>query len=618
VPPELTKNGDQLELSLSGCRGFEFQDAKEKVKDIPGRRFDFDSKLWIVPATAQNAERIAKTIRPDMDETLRNWIIASKVDSEDSLTTPLPDDAKLLIPWAEQRCSWQPFSVNEERFNGLLPYQRAAVDAMAKAGRAILADDMGLGKTFEGISAVEEWCLRNGQPDGARLVVAPNSVKGGWMRELKRWLEDPPVVIADASTPAKREEQIIAGINDNAWIIVNWEQLRTEKVKVKKRNGGTKTITRMRQPLFETTPWLAVLADEAHRAKNKDALQTRGLWRIQAEVMFALTGTPIMNAPHEIWSLLRWLWPDEYHEAGAKHADGAVAYWPFYQDYCEFYEDHFKRKIITGVKNPEALRFALKGKLIRRTASILGLKGRKRIYEECPLNKGQQKLYDEAEKTMWLEVAKDAQEGDAQAASLLKRLEAGQVDASSLYRIPNGAARMVRLQQIIENPALLGGDDDSSIMDYFEEKIENSLPEPWVLFFKFKPSTEIMAQRLRDKFGLQVATYHGDVSARDRTAIEDEFQRGELDVVIGTIEAMKEGITLTRSHLMGFATRSFVPDVNEQCESREDRLGQQELVRVYIPQPPDTVSTDKVEPINQLKEQIVRTVLPKIAIKEAR
>ena len=56
---------------------------------------------------------------------------------------------------------------------------------------------------------------------------------------------------------------------------------------------------------------------------------------------------------------------------------------------------------------------------------------------------------------------------------------------------------MVRHQQIIENPALLGGDDDSAIMDDFEEKFIDSRPEPWVFFFKYKASCEIFAERLR-------------------------------------------------------------------------------------------------------------------------
>jgi len=621
MPPVLTKHDDHLALDLSDCRGMEFQDAREKVRVIPGRNFDWDNKLWLVPADPQLAERVLKTIRPKCDQSLLDWIIASKANFEESLTTPLPDDADdLLLSWAYKRAPWQPEEVNENKVVGLLNYQRAAVRIMAERQRAILADDMGLGKTIQAIATVEEYSLRNGQIDGPKLIIAPASVMGGWARELHRWLEDPNVVLLPGSMPAvKRQERLEEAIEANAWIIVNWEQLRIEKVREKKpmRNGGTRTVVKtvMKQPLFEETEWLAVIADEVHRAKNHKAAQSQGLWRVQGKVMLGATGTAIMNSPDELWSPLRWLWPGEYHEQGAKK--NAIAYWRFYTDYVDYWEDHYGKKNVTGVKNPDALRFVLRDKLIRRTASILGLKGRKRIYYGLPLTKQQQKIYDEAETAMWLAVQEDVAAGNKEAIEFATRAAEG-ADAATLWRLPNGAARMVRLQQIIENAALLGGGDHSAIMDDFEEKVLDSRPEPWVFFFKFKESCNIFAERLRSKHGLTVGVYHGDVTPAKRTQLEDDFQAGNIDVMVGTIDAMKEGITLTRSHLMGFGTRDFVPDKNEQCESREDRLGQHTLVRIYIPQTENTVATDKVEPINKLKEQIVRTVLPKHEIKEVR
>lgn len=618
MPPVLTKNGDQLELALAGCRGSEFQDAKEKIKEVPGRRFDFERKLWIVPADPRAADRILKTIRPEADEELLNWIKMSMTKAEETLTSPLPGDAKLQVPWADRRAPWQPEEVNGEEVKGAEPWQRAAIDKMARVGRAILADDMGLGKTFEAITAVEEWVLRNPNPDGTprvgpKLVVAPSSVVGGWKRELLRWLDDPEVVVVDGKTPAKRQEQLLDGIERDAWVIVNWEQLRVQKQKVKTRNGGTKTVKAMKEPLFEQTPWLAVIGDEVHKAKNPKSQQTQGLWRCQGEVMYGLTGTPIMNSPDELWAILRWLWPDEYHELGARK--NAVAYWTFYEDYVEYWEDHFRRKVVTGVKNPDALRFVLKDKLIRRTAAILGLKGRKRIFYPVPLNPGQKKLYDEAEKAMWLAVEADIAAGNKDAIEFAKAATEGG-GIANLIRIPNGAARMVRLQQVLENAALLGGADDSGIMDDFEEKYADSRPSQWVVFCKFRESCTLLAERLRHKHGANVAVYNGDVKAADRTKIEDAFQRGEYDVIVGTLAAMYQGINLQNAHLMYFLTRDWVPAINDQAEAREDRKGQQEQVRVYIPQPPDTVATDKVEPTNRLKQTIEKTVLPKDKIEE--
>ena len=605
---ELTRNGDELELNLSGLRGSDFLDAKAKVKDIPGKRFDWDRKLWILPAEPSVAERVLMTIQPEAAAELHQWVREARTKETEELTTPLPEDADLLIPWANERQPWQPEVVNDEPFNGLFPWQRAAVEVLVSARRAILADDMGLGKTLQAISAVEEWRLRNmlddgiTLPEGPKLVVAPNSVKGSWARELNRWLEEPAVQIIDASSLAARQNQLTRAIQEDAWCIVNWEQLRIKREKVKLRNGGTKTIKVMKEPLFETTEWLAAIADEVHRAKNRTSLQTQGLWRVQAPVMFGLSGTPLMNSPDELWAILHWLFPKEY-----------TSYWRFYEQYVDYWEGHFG-KVITGVKNPDALRFELKGRLVRRTASILGLKGRKRIRFPVQLNPKQQKLYTEAEKAMWLEVEKAVEAGDESAIKFAKAASEG-ASASTLYRIPNGAARMVRLQQIIETPALLGGDNDSALMDDFEQKYEDSRPEAWVVACRFKETCNLLAERLRDK-GARVGLYTGDVDPKDRTALEDAFQRGEIDVIVGTLAALQYGITLTNGRLMYQFTRDFVPDNNEQFEARCDRLGQQQQVLIYIPQAESTVAVDKVEPINRLKERIVRTVLPKDAIEE--
>lgn len=596
----------------------EFQDAKQKVSDIPGRRFDWDTKLWILPADPAIAERVLKTIRPDADQEILNWITASKATAEESLTSPLPvDQGKLLIPWAYSRAPWQPETVNDEKVHGLLPHQRPAVLAIAERGRALLADDVGLGKSLIALSAIEEFKLRNGQMEGPSLIAAPASVQGGWVREINRWLENPNVVNVEGRWPhQKRADYIKGGIEENAHVVVNLEQLRIEKTKrvVRMRNGGTRTVTdrTLKQPLLGEAVWLAAVLDEVHRIKNPKALITQGAWRIEAQLKIGATATALMNSPDELWAILRWLWPDQYHELGRKR--NAVAYWTFYQEHVDYWEDHYKRKVVTGVKNPDALRFVLKDKLIRRTASVLKLKGRKRIYVDIDLNTKQRQLYDEAETSMWLAVQEESAAGNRDAIEFATKAVEG--DVVSLFRIPNGAARTVRLRQVIENSALLGGADDSAGMDDFEARFEGSGFQPWVVFCEFKASTELLAERLRKKFGVNVGVYHGDVPASKRTEMEDAFQRGELDVMVGTIGAMKEGITLTRSHLMYFLSRAWVPDVNEQCEGREDRIGQQELVRVYIAQAADTVATNKVEPTNRVKEGIVRTVVDKIEIKE--
>lgn len=718
MPAELVKNEGVLEVSLANCRGMEFQDALARIKDIPGRRFDGDRKLWLLPADVQTATRAVNTLNPSLAQELSDWIAEARMQESVDLATPLPEDAELLIPWATQRMPWQPEYVNDEEFNGLFNWQRAAVGHMAKQRRVILADDLGLGKTIMMLSAVSEFLLQcwsgqsqlerstaetrllqtlqgaesgkdsriesrrsgkapgcdqgtnrceevqsmrglldhlasgvhgpgsrsgasaiqhrtvagdsapaghdpegnssggNGEVRGSmselppfatlarkpKLVVCPASVAGSWRREIKRWLgEDAAVAVGLA--PAARQRVVQEAIAQGQWLVVNWEQLRVQKEVIKLKNGGRKRTTTMKEPLFETTDWLVVIADEAHHAKNRRALQTQGLWRCQGDLMIAATGTPIMNSPDELWAVLKWLFPKEY-----------TSYWRFDADYVESYEIPGRRgRMVTGVRNPDRLRFELVNRLIRRTAEKLGLKGRKRFYFPVELNPGQRKLYDEASHKLWLEVK---QENPQLAALFEKALKDNDDEAiAALYSIPNGGARTVRQRQIIETPANLGGKDDSAILDDCVEKIMDSRPNQWIVFCEFKGTCDALKARL-EKQGLTVALYTGDVKPAQRTQIEDDYQARRIDVVVGTIKAMYQGITLTAGHNQYWCSRTWVPDVNEQGEARQDRLGQQKRVNVWVPQAENTVAVSKVERINRTKERIVRSVLPKVKIEE--
>jgi SNF2 family DNA or RNA helicase len=113
--------------------------------------------------------------------------------------------------------------------------------------------------------------------------------------------------------------------------------------------------------------------------------------------------------------------------------------------------------------------------------------------------------------------------------------------------------------------------------------------------------------------------YTGEQSTIERTRMEDKFQAGELDAIVGTIGALKEGITLTRANRGYFLSRDWVPAGNEQPEARyANRTGQSRKSTTFIPLAVDTVATSKVEPTNRLKEKIVKAVHSKDAIEEVR
>lgn len=611
MPPTLTRTDEALELDLSTCRGAEFSDVLAKVRDLPGRRYEGKRKVWQLPVDPAIAERLVYATQPEVSPKIIQWIRDSKQQAEKELVNSLPEDASgLLIPWAYERAPWQPTAVRGEPFTGLKAHQRALVAALVDGDRgAIVADDMGLGKTGTAISTAAEIAIRKGTAlwsdtgfsmGGPHLVVCPNSVKGVWAREIELWLGDNEAVVIDATTPKARKLQLVNGIQEEAWVIVNYEQMRTKKIKVKTKAGGEKTKEIMKEPLFAETKWQSVIADEAHRAKNRKAAQTRGLFRAKGELELAATGTPIMNNPAELWALLHWLYPKEY-----------TSYWRFFEQYTDYTEGYFGR-VIEGVKNPDALRFELKDKLYRRTkAQVLDLPPKMRITIPVKLGAKQRKLYEQAEKELWLEVETAIQEGDKTAEALAQAAVLGR----RLYSIPNGAARTVRLRQILSTPSLLGGIDESAKLDAVTDSIEDNKHKQHVVFSEFVDTCNILAGRLRSK-SLNVAVYTGETDQRDRAALEDSFQRGEIDVIVGTIGAMKEGLTLTAADTVHFVERSWVPGWNEQAEDRLHRIGQRNSVTILIYQATRTVDDGRIAPTNRLKESIVKTVLPKDFIKE--
>jgi SNF2 family DNA or RNA helicase len=95
----------------------------------------------------------------------------------------------------------------------------------------------------------------------------------------------------------------------------------------------------------------------------------------------------------------------------------------------------------------------------------------------------------------------------------------------------------------------------------------------------------------------------------DRANIVDSFQAGEIDVLVATTIAAKEGITLTRADTTLFIEREWVPAWEEQAEDRVYRIGQESnaVQAVYL-SAMGTVDEHFDEVVEQ-KRAVVKAVL---------
>jgi SNF2 family DNA or RNA helicase len=406
------------------------------------------------------------------------------------------------------------------------------------------------------------------------LVICPNAMRDTWREEIEKW-DGAPVTLIDGRTPDARRKQVRSA---RGWVVVNWEKLRL-------------------MPELAAVKWGAVIADEAHRAKNRKAKQTRALWKLDAPLKLALTGTPIQNSPDELYAPLKWLYPKTYS-----------SYWRFYEEYCEYVELNFgprRGRLITGVKNVDKLRFELADKLVRRTKKEALPDLPEKLPPQIilvPMKPKQRRLYEEVEEQLWVQVAQAAAAGEPAALAA--------VEHHSLLLLPNAAARTVRLRQVASTPALLGAADDSAKLDGIVEYISDMDPDSKaIVFTEFTGTADILVERL-DRRKISAAAYHGKVTAGARNELKHSFQdEPDPRVLVCTPETGGVGLTLTRANVAILCEEDWVPANDDQAVDRLHRIGQDKEVHVIVFRCADSVETERVAPTSARKRRIVGAVI---------
>lgn len=579
MPASLRAEDDKLVLKLGGTTD-EFQHQLAAVKVIAGRRYNGADKTWEFPDDVDALLQIVHTVEPELDRDLRERVKNAKVEVANELVTHLADDAALSVPWRER----------------MAPKQRSGVDFMAEHPHSLLADEMGSGKSVQAISTVYEHAIRHGgaqEFQGAvrepgvlrspKLIIAPNSVTGHWSDELMKWAEKDSIILT--GSVKKRNDLLGEFLNGQhgEWAIVNWEKIRL-------------------MPELAKIQWGAIIADEAHRAKNRKAKQTKALWKLHAPVQLALTGTPIMNDPGELWALLKWLLPEQY-----------TSYWGFFTNYAESYSGFKGKAVVIGVKNADSLRFELADKMVRRT--------KREIHADIPVPfdpatndvemlPAQTKLYDEVTKQFWVDLRQEVEEEKLKLdlEALANAVEAEDMDAVKLM-IPNSGARFTRQRQVATSGALIGAEDVSGKLDGLALKVLDYYPRPFVIFSWYRMTLDLLRRRF-DEAGVEFRFFHGDNStAAERQVMASEFQQGKFPIIGATIKSGGVGIDLFRASDVELAESDTVPANNQQAIDRLDRKGQEAKVQATFWRSKETVETGNIANKLKTKQLIINTIL---------
>ncbi|XAR57121.1 Calcium/calmodulin-dependent protein kinase [Bertholletia excelsa] len=161
----------------------------------------------------------------------------------------------------------------------------------------ILADEMGLGKTLQTISLLGYLHEFRGIT-GPHMVVAPKSTLGNWMNEIKRFC---PVLraIKFLGNPDERKH-----IRENLLVAGKFDVCVTSFEMAIKEKSALRQFS-----------WRYIIIDEAHRIKNENSLLSKTMRLYKTNYRLLITGTPLQNNLHELWSLLNFLLPEIFSSA---------------------------------------------------------------------------------------------------------------------------------------------------------------------------------------------------------------------------------------------------------------------------------------------------------------
>lgn len=482
------------------------------------------------------------------------------------------------------------------------PHQIFGAKKLAVAKRGILADKRGLGKTLGGIIWLDMLQANK------ILLIAPNDVVEQFIEELQFWAPQRTIMNLSGLPPAQRTvmygilptmKQVICTINYESW--------RRDKTIVDS---------------LVAAGFDSVLLDEAHRAKSADKITARGIFQViysknkcshchriemqqswmvggklkdidptssspkcrgcgnytvQASVenVLSMTGTPLLNKPQEMFSLLYMVDPIRYPNENA-----------FTYDFCQ--KAYGSNRWTFRPGGLDRLAKHMETFFVQRDRNSIGIKVPPPAIFKHELD------FDRAKYPKQYKAYKDIVEAAAMV------LQSGQ--KFSVFSI---LEMLTRMRQVITWPAgvifrdpetkeiLCNFDvEESQKVDAVDELLTELLEEGErvVIFSKFKEPLRVLQARYtkRSEYSTTMAT--GDQTDYHRKEVRMDFDlknqvegvTPKWNAVFATYEAFGTGINLNAAKHVIILDREWSGGKEDQAIGRIDRLNDTMQANVHI------------------------------------
>ena len=406
----------------------------------------------------------------------------------------------------------------------------------------LLADTMGLGKTKCAIDLAIIKKFQKGYKH-CLIVCGVNGLKWNWVDEIKTHSNESAYILGQRERGGKIQvmgnKEKLADLSDLEaipayFIITNIESLRDEKI-----------VSELKQMCLNKEINMIVL-DEAHMCKNPSSQQGKGILKLSTESMLAMTGTPLMNNPIDLYVIMKWLGYEKH------------SFYRFKNHYCMM--GGYGGYEIIGYKNLEQLERELNEIMLRRLKEqVYDLPDKIYVDEFVELTPKQKQVYDEVTQSIKMNIDK-------------------------IITAPNPLAELIRMRQAtgftgILSTKILESAKIDRLVELLTEAKSNG--QKVVIFSNWTQMTDPVERRL-NKEGFRGLKITGATKDNVRQEYVDLFQNdSNIDYIVGTIGAMGTGITLTAGTIEIFLDEPWNKALKEQAVDRCHRIGTTKNVTIY-------------------------------------
>ncbi|KAE9455218.1 hypothetical protein C3L33_12848, partial [Rhododendron williamsianum] len=391
----------------------------------------------------------------------------------------------------------------------------------------ILADEMGLGKTLQTISLLGYLHEFRGIT-GPHMVVAPKSTLGNWMNEIKRFC------------PILRAVKFLGGPDERKHIRENLLVAGKFDVCVTSFEMAIKEKSALRQ-----FSWRYVIIDEAHRIKNENSLLSKTMRLYKTNYRLLITGTPLQNNLHELWSLLNFLLPEIFSSSET------------FDEWFQISGENDQQEVVQQLHKSDVEK-GLPPK--KETILKVGMSQMQKQYYKALLQKDLEVVNAGGERKRLLNIAMQLRKCSNHP-YLFQGAEPGPPYTTGEHLISN-AGKMVLLDKLL--PKLK--ERDSRVLIFSQMTRLLDILEDYLIYR-----------------GYQYCRIDGNTGGEDRDASIDTFNKpgSEKFVFLLSTRAGGLGINLATADVVVLYDSDWNPQVDLQAQDRAHRIGQKKEVQVF-------------------------------------